>query len=308
MKKRMTVAAVILLFCLAAVLPAMAADVFRFAQDSVRIFDGESVTPELLRDGRFAEGEIVYSARGGNCTVDENGTITGVQPGQVYVQADLKQDGKTVRYASVLVTVVRRATKITLLTQNLQVYEPDDENILPLLKRDPEKEEEPITSRILVLPAGKGFYPRTAFTPDDVRDKRFVTATTDAGVVKVTQDGQVVAMQPGECELTVTSVQNPEIMEQIHVLVTQPVKRVEITAGQRSVRAGKTLQLGTTVTPDNATIQVVEWNSRNPKVATVDSNGLVTGVSRGDVVIEAKTTDGTNLTATLYMTVTQDVT
>ena len=306
MKKKLAFAILLILLCAAAAVPALAADVFGYSAESVQVYDGETVTPTLLRDGRWAEGEVVYTARGGACTVDENGAITGVTPGQVYVQADLVQDGKTVRYTSILVRVVRKATKITLLTQGLQVYEPDDETILPLLKQGPDVP--PVTTKILVLPAGKGVWPRAELTPDDVRDKRFVTTTSDAGVAKMTPDGQLVAVQPGECELTVTSAQSPEISDTIHVLVTQPVKRVDIETDVRYVRAGKTLQLGTKIVPENATIQNVVWASRNPAVATVDENGLVTGVARGDVVIEAKTTDGTNLTATLYMTVTQDVT
>ena len=40
----------------------------------------------------------------------------------------------------------------------------------------------------------------------------------------------------------------------------------------------------------------------------MDENGTVTGVARGAALIEAKTVDGTNLTAQYYLNVTQDVT
>ena len=80
MKKRLTIAVVLFLLCLLAAAPALAADIFRYAQESVSIFDGESITPEIIREGRFAEGEVVYHVRGGHCTVDENGTVTAVAP------------------------------------------------------------------------------------------------------------------------------------------------------------------------------------------------------------------------------------
>ena len=106
MKKRTVIAWAVFLMVMLAVLPASAANVFRFSVESIRVFEGETVTPELLRDGSFAEGEVVYTARNGNASVDENGVITGVKAGQVYVQADLMRDGKSVRNTSILVTVM----------------------------------------------------------------------------------------------------------------------------------------------------------------------------------------------------------
>ena len=310
MKKRTAIAwavflAVMLTVTLAA-MPAMAANVFRFSTDSIKVFAGETVKPELLQDGSFTEGEVVYTARNGNASVDENGVITGIKPGQVYVQADLMRDGKSVRYTSILVTVVQNVEKVELQAKGVQIYEAGDETILPLL--EPSEEGENDTRRIAVMAAGKGFYPRVTFTPDSVQNKRYTTTTSNSAIARMTSDGQVIGVAPGECELTITSTLNPAVSETLRLVVTQPVKRVEIQADSKKLAAGKTMQLGTAVTPQNATIQLVTWNSRNPKVATVDQNGLVTGISRGDVVIEAKTTDGSNLTATLYMTITQDVT
>ena len=306
MKKRTAMAWTVFLTVLLAGMPAFAANVFRFSAESVRVFEGETVATELLQEGSFTEGEVVYTARNGNVTVDENGVITGVRPGQAYVQADLMRDGKSVRYTSILVTVVLNVQRVELLPKGVQIYEAGDETILPLLPAAEGAEADP--RRIAVMAAGKGFYPRVAFTPDNVQNKRYTTTTSNAAVAKMTSDGQVIGVAPGECELTITSALNPAVSETLRLVVTQPVKRVEIQTDSRKLPAGQTLQLGAAVTPDNATIQRVTWNSRNPKIAAVDENGLVTGLARGDTVIEAKTTDGSNLTATLYLTVIQDVT
>ena len=54
MKRRLSIAILVFLMCLLAALPAMAADVFRFAEEAVQVYAGYSITPELIRDGRFA--------------------------------------------------------------------------------------------------------------------------------------------------------------------------------------------------------------------------------------------------------------
>ena len=55
---------------------------------------------------------------------------------------------------------------------------------------------------------------------------------------------------------------------------------------------GGTYQFTSKVLPANATNETLKWTSSNPKVATVDQNGKVTGISEGTVTITATATDG----------------
>nr|WP_295302191.1 Ig-like domain-containing protein [uncultured Blautia sp.] len=55
---------------------------------------------------------------------------------------------------------------------------------------------------------------------------------------------------------------------------------------------GGTYQFTSKVLPANATNKTLKWTSSNPKVATVDQNGKVTGISEGHVTITAEATDG----------------
>ncbi len=83
------------------------------------------------------------------------------------------------------------------------------------------------------------------------------------------------------------------------------VTGVEITGGN-SVVKGQTLQLTATVAPTEATNKTVTWSSDKQEVATVDSNGLVTGVSAGDANITAESADGPK--KTIVVTVTENAT
>ena len=66
---------------------------------------------------------------------------------------------------------------------------------------------------------------------------------------------------------------------------------------------GGTQQLSATIKPTNATNKTVSWQTNNFNVATVNSNGLVTGVAPGQALITATTQDGTNLTASCVFNV-----
>lgn len=70
---------------------------------------------------------------------------------------------------------------------------------------------------------------------------------------------------------------------------------------------GTTFQLVATVLPDSTINKYVAWSSSDPTVATVDENGLVTALAGGIATITAMTTDGSNLSASCVVTVTEDL-
>ena len=66
----------------------------------------------------------------------------------------------------------------------------------------------------------------------------------------------------------------------------QTVTKLEITNKENKLYIAKTLQLNYEIESTEETS--VTWKSSDPSIATVDKNGLVTGVSEGNVTITAK--------------------
>lgn len=85
------------------------------------------------------------------------------------------------------------------------------------------------------------------------------------------------------------------------------VSGVALNKKVATINVGKTVTVKATVTPANAAYKTLAWTSSNRTVATV-SNGVVKGVKAGRVVITAKTTDGSNISATCTVIVKQPVT
>ena len=156
---------------------------------------------------------------------------------------------------------------------------------------------------MILLSAGKSIELRATVTPADASSKKVNFSSSDEGVLKVGATS-AKALQAGECDLTLTSVQNPEVTRTWHVLVVQPTRKITVSSP-----SGKLLNVGESVTlsaefePYNTSIQAVTWSSRNPEVATVDENGTVTGLRRGNVTIKAEAADGSGKAATISLTV-----
>jgi len=76
--------------------------------------------------------------------------------------------------------------------------------------------------------------------------------------------------------------------------------------GANSVAVNKNIVVNATVNPTGATFPTVKWTSSNPAVATV-INGLVKPVAVGEVTITATATDGSNVSASITLTVAEKV-
>jgi uncharacterized protein YjdB len=86
-----------------------------------------------------------------------------------------------------------------------------------------------------------------------------------------------------------------------------PVTSVSVSPTTATINVGATQQLTATVLPTDATNKTVSWGSGNTSVATVNSSGLVTGVSAGTAIVTVTTQDG-NKTATSTITVSSTTT
>ena len=97
----------------------------------------------------------------------------------------------------------------------------------------------------------------------------------------------------------VLSAYNTALEAQVEVTL---VTGVSVAPAQATIRVGNTTTIKAIITPDDATEKAVTWTSSDDTVATVDSNGVVTGVKVGTATITATTMDG-SFTATCEVNV-----
>ena len=80
-------------------------------------------------------------------------------------------------------------------------------------------------------------------------------------------------------------------------------ENVLLNASEKNLYVNQTFQLTATIIPDCTNNQTMDWTSSNPSIAFVDSVGLIMALADGNTIITATTTDGTNLSASCYVTV-----
>lgn len=140
--------------------------------------------------------------------------------------------------------------------------------------------------------------------PANASNKNLVWTTSDENIATVSESGLVTAVAVGEVTITATSQSTPDISATCRVsVVPTPVASITLSQTSVSLKATETVSLTATVAPETATVKDVTWTSDNPKVATVDENGVITAVAVGEAVITATATDGSGVFNTVKVQV-----
>ena len=171
-------------------------------------------------------------------------------------------------------------------------------------------------TKVLPMMAGTNATLTYTVTPDSATFDDVVWSSTDETVATVDENGTVFALSGSGRGYTVIQVapdpfySGSGIYATIKVIVADEVNYVtsiDVTADDTYVYSGSTLQLTATVYPDDATFQTVTWSSQDESIATVDSDGLVTGVSPGTVTIVATAMDGSQKIGSIDITVVESI-
>ncbi|MBR4755786.1 MAG: Ig domain-containing protein, partial [Bacteroidales bacterium] len=142
-------------------------------------------------------------------------------------------------------------------------------------------------------------------SPSNATNQGVSFKSSDPSVASVDGTGKVTAGKPGTASITVTTSDGGKTAT---CTVTVTAKTVAVTGVKLDkttleLAVGASQKLTASVEPSNATNKEVTWKSSDDKVATVGTDGTVTGVKAGTVTISVTTKDGSK-TATCKVTVT----
>ena len=194
-------------------------------------------------------------------TVDENGVVTALAPGECVIMASC---------ANVMGTCQIRVK---------DPFIPADSIVVIGSKNEIEIGE------ILVLEA--------IVYPDNATDARLTWESSDNSIAKVVEHGMtqgiVTGMAPGTCDIYAVCGE-VRIKGTFQITVKNPVvyaESVVLDPAEAELEVGGTIEITATVSPDNVTNPNLVWQSSDEAVATVSQDGVVTAVGPGSCDITA---------------------
>jgi beta-galactosidase len=147
--------------------------------------------------------------------------------------------------------------------------------------------------RSVVLAKGSSAtIPAGAYLADGSKASIKATWTTsNAKVARVTATGKVTARAVGKTTITVKAGTRTAKISVRVVAKTKPavkVARVKATGIPRTMAIGKVAWATGTYTPASATAAKIRYASSNPKVATIDKNGVIKTLKKGNTKITVR--------------------
>ena len=127
--------------------------------------------------------------------------------------------------------------------------------------------------------------------PRNAQDKRVVWTSSNEEVATVNKKGEIKIHGTGDVVFTGTLKYNSNISRKytLHVVDTAPVlpKSIKLNKSVVNMHKGKYAHVLVSAAPTGAQIQLLDYQSSNEKVATVDNNGVIYGKGPGTATITA---------------------
>ena len=201
--------------------------------------------------------------------VDNNGVVTAISPGKVQLTVRTLDKGKSVRVISL--NVVSEITGIKLSH----------------------------TAKALEL--GDSFKLTATVLPEMAYDKAVTFKSSDSKVAAVDAEGNVSGLKTGKAVITATTADG-KFSASVTVSVIKSAEDIKLYRTEFSLKAGSRVKVEYYILPDDTTQPDVTWSSSDGKVASVDSNGIITAVAKGTATITLAVT-GTSIKKTVTVTV-----
>lgn len=142
--------------------------------------------------------------------------------------------------------------------------------------------------------------------PANATNKKIKWSSSNDGVALVGDNGLVKAVSPGHAKITATALDGSGVSASCFFNVSAPIisaQSINFVESNVDVEIDESKPLIVKILPDNTTNKKLEWRSSNPECATVSDDGVIKGVSVGNVEITATTIDGSNLSTTCMVSV-----
>ena len=219
------------------------------SKKTIKVGESYTLVPELVMPDDDLNSTAFTSDHEIIATVDENGVITAIAPGSAKITVTHGD------YNAVFtVTVDQPMTNVVISMTETE------------------------------LNVGTSLKLSTTFEPADTTDDRLVFwYSKDSSIADVDVEGTVTAIAPGVVDICGVV---GRFKISCKVTVKAPLERILLNTTTGTLRLDKTKQLEVIYFPSNTTDdRNVIWSSSEPDIASVDENGLVTGLKNGKTVI-----------------------
>jgi len=256
----------------------------------------EATSIEILVDGNPVKGQLIRKLSQGSVQLREDVKPENATNKKVYWESS---NPKIAEVSSEGLVTFKKAGTVTIIVKT------DDPKgsyaycniIIQDIMEEIELDETDIE---MYTGETKRLYYQIDGVISEMGNPTLIWTSFDTSVVTVDDTGLLTAKGPGKTQVMVMSEENGSCYAICTVTVKQKATSVKMNYKELTMNRGEYFDMEVTITPVNSTEASLIWESLNPKVATVSSNGRITARAAGTAIIAVRTQSG----VTSYCTVT----
>ena len=150
--------------------------------------------------------------------------------------------------------------------------------------------------------AGETIQLNATILPENATDKTTTWVSSNPGIISIDSKGLATAVSVGEATITATNSAGQTATITLTVIPTL-AESLSVFPQSLTLKVGESGNIAVTFTPNTTTNKAMSYRSANEAVATVDDNGVVTGVGLGETEVVVTTQDGSSLSAIVKISV-----
>ena len=219
--------------------------------------------------------EVIWTSTNTNvATVDNNGIVTAVNDGEATIVLRSDDDPTIYDTCKIIVDTDVKVTSISVSPTSISFTGLDSKNL---------------TVKVL---------------PENASNKDVEYSSENTNVATVSQNGVVQAKGSGSTKIIVKALDGSDVTTSVSVSVN--IKCTSIVSSKEKVEiSGKnSTYIYAYAMPTNASNTRLNYSIKDTSIATIDQTGYIKPKKNGNTTIVIKTTDGTNITKEVPLTVT----
>ena len=222
-----------------------------FVQDDTNVYSNVSTTLNL-RSGPSTSYEIITSIKSGEIM---KRIAKGIQAGERWDKVVLKNGITGYVFSSYLE----------------EVEKPQITNIELKLSKNKINKNERINLEVKIL-------------PEEIKDAKLTYKSNNTSVAQVNQNGEILGVGAGRTSIVVMAENG--VSSSIEIEVVTEIEEILVDIDNITLQIGENYKINTLIYPKDATDKTIKYESLDNDIATIDSNGSINAITKGETQIK----------------------